>query len=64
MERWLMMCGDAILDRCLASSYQEADLIFKNRSRYIDWAESDILSEADYKIECELNALESQSYEG
>ena len=50
-EIWLMVCGGITLDKCLASSYDEANEIFKNRSRYIDWSESDILSEADYMIE-------------
>lgn len=57
-EKWLMVCGGITLDKCLASSYDEANEIFKNRSRYIDWSESDILSEADYMIECELNTAE------
>ena len=63
MEKWLMVCGGLIIDRCIASSYDEASEIFKNRSRYIDWSESDILSEADYINELELNKLENQSYE-
>lgn len=51
-EIWLMVCGGITLDKCLASSYDGANEIFKSRSRYIDWSESDILSEADYMIEC------------
>lgn len=63
-EIWLMICSGIILDKCLASSKEEASEIFKSRSRYEDWTESDILSEADYLAETELNSLESQSYEG
>lgn len=59
-----MICSGIILDKCLASSKDEANEIFKSSSRYEDWAESDILSEADYLAELELNSLESQSYEG
>jgi hypothetical protein len=47
-EKWLMVCGGIKLDTCMASNYNEADEIFKNRSRYIDWSESDTISEADY----------------
>ena len=63
-EKWLMVCGNMTIDTCLASSYDEADKIFKNRSRYIDWAESETISEADYMHELELNSLETESYEG
>jgi hypothetical protein len=63
-EKWLMICGNRIIDTCMASSYNEADDIFKNRSRYIDWAESDIISESDFNHELQLNSLENQSYEG
>ncbi len=63
-EIWLMICSGIMLDKCLASSKDEAFEIFKNRSRYEDWSESDILSEADYFAETELNSLESQTYEG
>lgn len=44
-----MICDDYKLDRCLASSYNEAKEIFRLRNRYIDWAEAEILSEEDYK---------------
>lgn len=68
MEKWLMICSDIILDSCLASSKNEASDKFKNRSRYEDWSESDIISEADYLIdlknESEINPLKNQSYEG
>lgn len=50
-ETWLMVCSGFILDKCLASSKEEAAEIFKNRSRYEDWSESDIVSEADYLAE-------------
>lgn len=63
-EIWLMICSGLILDKCLASSKNEASEIFKNRSRYEDWSESDILSEADLIAEMELNSLENQAYEG
>ena len=46
---WLMICDDYKLDKCLASSYNEAKEIFRLRNRYIDWAEAEILSEEDYK---------------
>lgn len=63
-----MICSDIILDSCLASSKNEASDKFKNRSRYEDWSESDIISEADYLIdlknESEINPLKNQSYEG
>ena len=63
-EIWLMICSGITLDRCSASSKDEASKIFKSRSRYEDWSESDILSEGDYFAEAELNSLESQTYEG
>ena len=63
-KTWLLTCSNIILDKCLASSKNEASEIFKSRSRYEDWTESDILSAADYLAESELNSLESQSYEG
>ena len=48
-ETWLMICGSfGIIDRCLASSHDEASSIFKNRSRCEDWSESNIISEADH----------------
>jgi hypothetical protein len=50
-ERWLMVCYGIILDTCLASSKEEASERFRLNSRYEDWAESDILSEADYLAE-------------
>ena len=61
---WVMICLGFILDKCLASSKEEASKIFKSRSRYEDWSESDILPEGDYFAETELNSLESQTYEG
>lgn len=64
MEKWYMVFDYQIFDRCMASSYDEASAIFKSRSRYIDWCEADILSEADYLAELELNAFENQTYEG
>lgn len=45
---WLMVCSGIILDKCIASSKEEASKIFKDFSPYVDWAESDIISEADY----------------
>lgn len=66
-EMWIMMCDGWKLDTCLASSKEEATEIFRLRNKYIDWAESDILSEADYLIdlknESELNSFECQSNE-
>lgn len=59
-EKWLMVCENRIIDTCLASSYDEANKIFKNRSRYIDWAESQTISEADYKHELKLNSFEEE----
>ena len=53
-ETWLMVCSDIILDKCLASSRDEASEIFRKRSKYENWSESDILSEADYVAEKEL----------
>lgn len=50
-ETWLMVCSGIVLDQCAASSKEEASEIFKNRSRYQDWSESDIVSEADYMWE-------------
>jgi len=58
-EIWLQICEEyGILDRCLASSRDEASEIFKSRSKYEDWSESDILSEVDYLNKLELDALE------
>ena len=59
-EIFLMICDKRILDKCLASSRDEAIEVFKSRNSYIDWAESDVVSEADYINELELNALESE----
>lgn len=59
-EKWLMVCSGIILDTCLAGSREEASERFRLNSRYEDWAESDILSEADYLAEIQLNAFESQ----
>lgn len=59
MEKWIMVCQNLILDTCIASSYDEASNKFKSRSRYEDWAESDIMSEADWLSEQELNSFES-----
>ena len=60
-ETWLLVCGEfGILDKCLASSKDEASDIFKKNNSYIDWSESDILSEADYMNELELNSFECQ----
>lgn len=50
-EKWLMVCFGYVLDNCLASSYEEAKEIFKDKSRYEDWAESDFISEADYILD-------------
>lgn len=62
-ETWLMTCGEfGILDKCLASSYAEASDLFKQRNSYSNWSESDILYEADYMNELELNSFESQNY--
>lgn len=62
MEIWLMICGEfGILDKCLASSKENASNIFKSRNSYINWSESDILSEADYLHELELNCFENKS---
>lgn len=47
-ETWLMVCAGIVLDECAASSKEEASQIFQDRSRYEDWSESDIVSEADY----------------
>ena len=63
MEKWFMVCSGLILYTCLASSREEANIKFFNMSRYIDWSESDIISEKDLKNESELNALENQTYE-
>lgn len=59
-ERWLMVYSNIILDTCLAGSREEASEKFRLSSKYEDWAESDILSEADYLAEVQLNAFESQ----
>ncbi len=59
-ELWLMLCCGELLDKCFASSKDDADRIFKIRNSYIDWYESDILSEADYLNELDLNQFESQ----
>lgn len=48
-----------ILDRCLASSVQEAQSIFDG-----EWVIGDAMSEADFMNELQLNAFESQSNEG
>lgn len=53
------MCDSRILDTTIAASYQEADKIFRLRNVYENWAESDVISEADYLSETQLNALES-----
>lgn len=47
-EKWVMVCGSIALNTCLASSYAEANEFFLKNSRYEDWSESDILSEADW----------------
>jgi hypothetical protein len=62
-EIWVMICSGLMLDKCLAASRDEASEIFKSRSRYEDWSESDILSEADYFLELELYYLENQTNE-
>ena len=60
-ETWIMVCGEwGILDTCLASSKSEASDIFYERNSYMNWSESDILSEADYLNELTLNAWESE----
>lgn len=46
-----MVCSGVVLDKCLASSKEEASQIFQDRSKYADWSESDIVSEADYMWE-------------
>jgi hypothetical protein len=62
-EIFVMLCGGYLLDKCLASSVSEASDMFKERNRYEDWSESDIMSEADYLNELEFNKLENQSNE-
>lgn len=47
-EKWVMVCGGVALNTCLASSYVEANEFFLKSSRYEDWSESDVLSEADW----------------
>ena len=59
-ETWLMICDGYILDKCSAESKEEANKIFKQRNSYMDWSESDILSEEDYRNEIKLKVLESQ----
>ena len=61
MEKWLMIIACVIYDTWLASSFEQAKTKFIVRSRYEDYAESDIMSEADWTNELELNKLESQS---
>jgi hypothetical protein len=58
MERWFLVCDSRILDTALATSYEEANKTFRNRNVYENWAESDIISEADYMSETQLSALE------
>ena len=56
-ETWLMICSGLILDKCSASSRDEASEIFRKRSKYENQSESDILSEADYVAEKELDSF-------
>lgn len=62
-EIFLLVDNNKILDKCFTYSTEDAELIFK---RDKDWLFSDsayCVSEADYLIEVELNALENQSTE-
>lgn len=58
-EVWLMICSGLLLDRCLASSRDEAREVFRRRNSYSNWSESDVLSEADYMNELMLNSFEN-----
>lgn len=49
-----------ILDRCLASSIQKAQSMFDGEG----WMIGEVMSEADFMHELQLNAFESQSNEG
>lgn len=61
-EVFLMICGKfGIIDKCLASSIEKASDKFRERNSYIDWSESDIIAEADYMHELQLNSFESQN---
>jgi hypothetical protein len=57
MESW------GIIDKCKASSKDEASNIFRNQNDYMNWAYSDIMLENDYKNELAQAAMESQSPE-
>ena len=61
-EVWLMICGEyGILDKCMASSRDEASRIFAIRNSYENWSESDFISEADYLIDKQSkNSFNSQ----
>lgn len=63
METWILLDSDSnyytVLDKCLANSKKDAEQIFINRS----WVIGDVLSEADYIAEHQLNILENQSPE-
>lgn len=58
-EKWLLVCGGRILATCMASSHSEARQKLEKYVSYIDWSEGDVLSEADYMAEMELNSFES-----
>jgi hypothetical protein len=62
-EIFLLIEEGKMLDKCFTYSIEDAELIFK---RDKDWIFSDsayCISEADYIIELDLNALENQSPE-
>ena len=63
MERFLLIDENTgvILDRVIAPSQERARLVFDNTGKR---GVGQVISEAEYTLESELNNLESQSPEG
>lgn len=61
METWLLVDDfngtTAILDRCLASSREKAQSTFDGDG----WVIGEVISEADYIVELQLNTFENSS---
>jgi len=56
-EKWLLVCDGRIIATCLASSHRGAVEKIERYVSYIDWAEGDILSEADYMVELKTSSI-------
>ena len=64
MEQWLLVEDfngkSCVIDRCYASSKQSAQSQFDGEG----WAIGKVISEADFLIELQQNAMEANSSEG